>query len=108
MSTRYWNGRPRAKTHAPGFLALAIVLAIVAVAVAGVVGLVRVADEWLSDLPDASDAEAYSIAAPSQVYSADGVLLAEFATQNRTAITIDKVSPYVLNGTVDTEDVRFY
>jgi 1A family penicillin-binding protein len=67
-----------------------------------------VVDSWLQDLPDFESADAYVVSEPSQVYDANGDVIAEFYTENREAVDLDQISQYVIDGTVDTEDVRFY
>ena len=43
------------------------------------------------------------------MYAGDeATLLAEFQLEKRDPVTYEEISPYVLEGTVDTEDVRFY
>jgi 1A family penicillin-binding protein len=108
MTSRVRKARRQGKTHGALFVVLSILLGLVVVCGAGVVGMIKLCDSWLTDLPDYTDASAYVVAVPSKVYSADGVLLAEFASENRDPTTIDQVSSYVLEGTVDTEDIRFY
>ncbi len=108
MTSRVRKARREGRPHGVLFAVLSILLGLVIVTGAGVVGMIKLCDSWLTDLPDYTDASAYAVATPSKVYSADGVLLAEFASENRDPTTIDKVSSYVLDGTVDTEDVRFY
>ena len=63
---------------------------------------------WLSDLPDYTDANAYLVSEPTEIVDCNGNKIASFYTQNRKSITKDEVSPYVLQGTVDVEDERFY
>ena len=65
-------------------------------------------DSWLSDLPDYTDANAYLVSEPTDIVDCNGNTIASFYTQNRKSITKDQVSPYVLQGTVDVEDERFY
>ena len=108
MATRYRDRRPRAKTNGGKFLGLGLFLGVVLIVVSAGFGVVNLADRWLSDIPDYTSKDAFAVAMPSKVYSADGVVLAEFATENRIPTTIDKVSSYVIRGTIDTEDIRFY
>lgn len=65
---------------------------------------------WLQDLPDYSDADAFNTIKPTEVYASDRTtLLARFQLENRMPLTsLDQVSPYVVEGTVATEDERFY
>jgi penicillin-binding protein 1A len=45
---------------------------------------------------------------PTRVMSADGVLLAEFKRVNREWVPLERISPYVVNALIATEDRRFY
>ena len=108
MGIRNRRARDKAKTHIIGFgiagVAGFLVLAVVALAYS----LGAVVDSWLQDLPDFQSADAYLVSEPTQVFSSDGTLMAEFYTENRRAVDMSEISPYVINGTVDTEDIRFY
>ena len=64
---------------------------------------------WLQDLPNYEDASAYNVAEKTKVYASDGeTLLAEFYLENREPVELNQISPYVTQGTVATEDERFY
>lgn len=67
-------------------------------------------ESWLTDLPDYQDSSAYNLAQKTRVYASDNTtLLAEFYLEDREPVSgLDKISKYVTNGTVATEDVRFY
>ena len=97
------------KTHGVKWgliVALVITGVIVFGAVQGVIGIVN---SWLVDLPSVDNSDAFNYARKTKVYADDGTtLLAEFYLENSIPVSIDQVSPYVLKGTVDTEDVRFY
>lgn len=108
MSVRTRRARKHSRTHIVGF-GLAGVLGFIAlllIALALSVG--ALVDSWLQNLPDYTSADAYLVAEPTDVYDANGNTIAEYYLQNRRSVTQDEVSPYVLEGTVDTEDVRFY
>ena len=45
---------------------------------------------------------------PTTVLDSNGNEIASFYVENRESVTVDQVSPYVLKGTVATEDERFY
>ncbi|WP_165248349.1 transglycosylase domain-containing protein [Adlercreutzia sp. ZJ141] len=96
------------KKHAsPGVLS--VIAVIFGVIVALSVGVYALGSSWLTDLPDYEDASAYNAALPTEVYASDGAtLLAKFQLEWREPVSIDQVSPYVLEGTVATEDERFY
>ena len=108
MGPRQRNRHLRAKTHiAPiiigsffGFMLLA--------SVAFGVGMIGVVDTWLQDLPDYTDTDLYLSSEPTTILDAEGNEIASFYTQNRTTVTLDQISDYVIDGTVATEDERFY
>lgn len=88
-----------------GFFALFVVACGIAA-----FAVINLCDEWLQDLPDYEDADAFNTSEPTLVYAADGeTLLAEFALENRDPLdSLEQISPYVVEGTVATEDERFY
>ena len=79
------------------------------VAYCGVRGVMNVMDGWTADLPPIEDASFTTYAQESVMYADDGqTLLAQFQLEKRAPIELEQVSSYVTEGTVDTEDVRFY
>lgn len=44
----------------------------------------------------------------SEIFSEDGVLLGKYYIQDRTDISFDEISPYLIDALIATEDVRFY
>ena len=98
------------RTHAAKWLLLVAAAAFCFVAYQGVQGVLHVIDDWTSDLPSLSSTDAFNYAQESTMYAGDqSTLLAEFQLEKRDPLaSADQVSPYVLKGTVDTEDVRFY
>ena len=44
----------------------------------------------------------------SEIYSEDGKLIGKYYIQNRTNITYDQISPYVIQALIATEDARFF
>ena len=44
----------------------------------------------------------------SEIYSADGVMIGKFFSENRTPVTFDEVSPVFWRALIDTEDERFF
>jgi penicillin-binding protein 1A len=59
-------------------------------------------------LPNTEELRSIETANTSEVYSADSILIGKFYLgENRTAITIDNVSPYIINALIATEDRRF-
>ena len=108
MGIRNRRARARSKTHIAGFSAAGVLGFLVLLAIALAVSLGALVESWLQDLPDYTSADAYLVSEPSEVYDAQGNTIATFYTQNRRSITSDQVSDYVLKGTVDVEDERFY
>ena len=75
----------------------------------GLLGVFTVGNAWLADLPDYADADSYNFSQKTQVYANDRkTLLAEFYVEDRDPVEKDAISPYVWEGTVATEDQRFY
>ena len=58
--------------------------------------------------PSVSDLRRAKSATPSVIMSADGVVLAEFKRPDRQWVTLDKISPSVVDALISTEDRRFY
>ena len=97
------------KTHGVSWVLLVAVFASVAIVYGAVQGVLHTINSWLEDLPSIENSDAFNYAEKTRVYAADQqTLLAELYLENREPVSIDQVSPYVLKGTVDTEDVRFY
>ena len=44
----------------------------------------------------------------SEIYSADGVMIGKFFSENRTPVSYDEVNPVFWQALIDTEDERFY
>ena len=64
---------------------------------------------WTKNLPSIEDTDFTNTSRESVMYAGDeATLLAEFQLEKRDPVTYEEISPYVLEGTVDTEDVRFY
>ena len=58
--------------------------------------------------PAISDIRKAKTELPAQLMSVDGKLLAEYRWANREWVTLDKISPNVVNALIATEDHRFY
>ena len=108
MGPRQRQGRSRSKTHALPIILLSFLGFLLIAGVAFGIGMVGNVNRWLSDLPDYTDANAYLVSEPTEIVDCNGNKIASFYTQNRKSITKDEVSTYVLQGTVDVEDERFY
>lgn len=113
MGSRAIKGRHGIKKKNGKVIALSILGVFVAVIAAGVIGVSALCASWLQDLPDYTNADAYYTSEPSVLYAQNSetgeqVVLAEFQLENRTPVEWDDISDYVLEGTVATEDERFY
>ena len=108
MGIRQRKARKNASTHGVRnfFVGLLGILAVLTLAL--VVSLGTLVASWLEDLPDYENADAYLAAEPTEVYDAAGNKIASFYLENRRSVEMDQISDYVIKGTVDTEDVRFY
>ena len=108
MGIRTRRARAHSKTHFVGF-GIAGVLGFIALLVVTLaLSLGAVVSSWLEDLPDYTSADAFLVAEPTRVYDADGNEIVAYYLQNRRSVTLDQVSDYVIKGTIDTEDKRFY
>src|SRR5688572_20119668 len=58
--------------------------------------------------PSVNDLRRAKSATPSVLMSADGVVLAEFRRPDRQWVTLDKISPSVVDALISVEDHRFY
>jgi 1A family penicillin-binding protein len=82
-----------------------LVLAVLAGALGSAWALTRI----INNLPKSTlEIENYLPAGRSMIYSSDGILLAQVATQNRQTVTIDHIPMPLQNATVAIEDSRFY
>ena len=90
-------------------LIVGILGAFVALMAACVFAVVMVCSTWLQDLPDYSNLDLYSKSGYSTIYASDRTtVLAKITLENRIEVARNEVSDYVVNGTVATEDERFY
>ena len=103
------------RAHAGLWTALVAVASVVVIGFGFYKGVMSLIDSWNEDLPSLDNIESYSEARTTTIYANDydpetgeGTVLAELYLENREPVTIDQVSPYVLEGTVAVEDVRFY
>ena len=108
MGIRTRRAHMHSKTHVVGFGAAGVVGFIALLIITLFLSLGAVVSSWLEDLPDYTSADNYLVAEPTRVYDADGNEIATYYLQQRRSVTIDSISTYVLKGTVDTEDKRFY
>lgn len=91
-----------------GVTVLSILGGLVLLGIIGIAVFAGVASSWLKDLPDYKSKQAFAVAQPTRIYSADKQLLAKLYLENRQVIPRNEMSPYVLKATVAVEDERFY
>jgi penicillin-binding protein 1A len=58
--------------------------------------------------PDMQDIKNPVMSVASEVYYADGTLMARYYKQNRSPVEFKNISPSIVNALIATEDVRFY
>ena len=108
MGPRQRRARSRAKTHAAPVVLVSVLGFLLVAGIAFGIGMIGNVGRWLSDLPDYTDASEYLVSEPTHVLDSQGNEIATFFVQNRESVTADQVSEWVLKGTVDVEDERFY
>ncbi len=59
-------------------------------------------------LPSISEIKKIKNHVASEVYSEDGVLMGKYFIENRTNVSLDAISPHVIDALIATEDARFY
>lgn len=109
MASRSMKNRPGTRQKRGSTVVLSILAVLVTAMIACAVGLWALCSSWLQDLPDYAQVNEYNDTKTTTVLAADGTtVLAEFQLENRDPVELSEVSEYVLLGTVDTEDERFY
>ena len=105
-SSRNRKRREKAQRRSVNLLTI---LGCIAGAFCLVVVLACVGATWLMGLPDYSGISSYANTGITTIYANDReTVLAKLYLENRIEISQDEVSEYVLEGTVATEDERFY
>ena len=98
------------RTHGVAWAVL-FALTVFAIAIGIVcVGVLKQVQDWTADLPLLDNTDAFNLAQKSTVYAADGeTVLAEFQIENRIPLdSLDEISGWMIQATVDVEDSRFY
>lgn len=108
MGIRTRRARTHSNTHIVGFSLAGVLGFIALLAVTVALSLGALVSSWLEDLPDYTSADAYLVAEPTTVYDANGNEIASYYLQQRRSVDLSAISNYVVKGTVDTEDKRFY
>lgn len=98
----------QSKSHAVAWAALAVVMAVFFLGFRGVSSVFAAYQDWTSDIPQI-DSSSFNFAEDSYMYASDGTTqLAKFQLEKRDPVKLTEISEYVVKGTVDVEDVRFY
>ena len=76
----------------------------------GVRGVMDSIQDWEKDLPSVTSTDAFTYSAKTRIYANDHeTLLAEFYLEDQEPVSsLAEISTYASQGTVATEDVRFY
>ena len=77
---------------------------------AATAGFIAIWNGWIGYLPELEDLQNPINRYATQVYSSDGKVLGTWHLdrENRVVVPYEKISPYVVNALVATEDERFY
>ena len=98
----------QSKSHAVAWVVIAALIATGFLCFKGVMSVFAAYDEWTSDIPEI-DSSSFNFAEDSYMYASDGkTQLAKFQLEKRDPVKLTEISDYVVKGTVDVEDVRFY
>ncbi|TAH19696.1 MAG: penicillin-binding protein [Cytophagales bacterium] len=60
------------------------------------------------EMPSIESLERPKMPTASELYTADGVLLGRYFKENRTPVTYEQLSPYIIEALIATEDIRFH
>ena len=103
------NRKRRFKAERRAVKFIAIVWSAVGALVAIFAGVCLVGSTWLTNLPNYADISSYANTGITTIYASDReTVLARLYLENRIEVSEEQVSPYVLEGTIATEDERFY
>lgn len=58
--------------------------------------------------PNITEIRMPSLNTTSELYASNGELLGRYYKENRTMVTYDSISPYIIHALVATEDIRFF
>ena len=98
----------QSKSHAVAWVLIILLVAIGFIGYRCMNSAMQAYASWTSNLP-VIESSAFNYAEESFMYASDGTtLLANFQLEKRKPVGIEAISPYVIKGTVDTEDIRYY
>jgi penicillin-binding protein 1A len=64
---------------------------------------------WLmGSMPSVEALQNPKVAQSSEIYTADGIMIGKFYTENRTPVGFERISPNLTKALIATEDIRFY
>src|SRR5690606_37005349 len=98
-------------SKSPGLLLNSLTILLILVIGLGGVGTATAyafVNEWLKDLPDISSPDAFKVAMPTRIYSADGELLARLYLEDRRIVKYSQIATDLPDAIVAVEDERFY
>ncbi len=109
MGSRAIKSRYHIKKRSGKVVVLSVIAILAAFVGAAAFGIIALGNSWLEDLPDYTKVDQFGTSSTSTVYASDGeTVLAEFQLENREPVELDQVCDYVKEGTIATEDERFY
>ncbi len=108
MGIRKRRARKHTSTHGMRNFFVGILTLVAILAATLSVSAYALISSWLEDLPNYESADAFLVAEPTVIYDSNGNQIGRFYIENRVPVELEDVSQYVIDGTVDTEDVRFY
>ncbi len=76
--------------------------------VLGILAVMAVIQHYSADLPDVTSLQNYNPPVVSRVHAGDGRLMAEFATERRVFVPIDRIPQRVIDAFLAAEDKNFY
>jgi membrane peptidoglycan carboxypeptidase len=94
-----------------GWLARAVLITLIVVAAAGLIGTggtIGVIDYFAGDLPSIESLSADKLTQTSRIFDRHGTLIEALYHQNRTVVSLSKISVRLQLATIDTEDRSFY
>ncbi len=74
----------------------------------GTLGTLGAADYYSADLPSLDSIGAGNLAQASRIYDRNGTLIEELYNENRTVVSLSKISLNLQHATIATEDRQFY
>jgi membrane peptidoglycan carboxypeptidase len=87
---------------------LAVFIAATAVGLLGTGGTIGVIDYFAGDLPSIEALQSSNLTQTSRIFDRHGTLIEALYHQNRTVVTLSKISVKLQSATIDTEDRSFY